>query len=49
MGFVFTKELTPYIKYVGEDQTTTFEQIYSWIYSITPDKRTSQFVSFVIY
>lgn len=54
MVFVFTKELIPFIKYKidnpeDENQVTTFEDISSWIFSISPDKRTSQYVPFVIY
>ncbi|NOU16970.1 MAG: DUF4384 domain-containing protein [Bacteroidales bacterium] len=47
--FVFTKERIPYVKYHGEDQNTSFEEVSSWLFSISPDKRYSQFVSFVIY
>lgn len=52
MVFVFTKELTPFIKFKinnDEDQVTNFEDISSWIFSISPDKRTSHYISFVIY
>ena len=47
--FVFTKEKIPYIKFHGEDQNTSFEEVSSWLFSISPDSRYSQFVSFVIY
>jgi len=49
MIFVFTKDLIPYIKYSGDDQITTFEDISSWIFSISPDKRKSHYVPFVIF
>lgn len=49
--FVFTKSLIPYIKFkiVNDDQYTSFEDISSWMFSISPDKRTSYYESFVIY
>jgi len=47
--FVFTKDLIPYVNYHGEDQSTNFEDVSSWLFSISPDKRYSHFVSFVIY
>ncbi|RPH34372.1 MAG: hypothetical protein EHM93_00975 [Bacteroidales bacterium] len=47
--FVFTKDLIPFVKYKGEDQETNFEDVSSWLYSISPDRRTNHFVSFVIY
>jgi hypothetical protein len=50
--FVFTKDKMPYIKYSinheGE-QVTSFEDISSWLFSISPDKRVNYFVQFVIY
>lgn len=54
MVFVFTKDLIPFMKYkvIDEedgDQVTTFEEISSWLFSISPDRRTNHFVSFVIY
>ncbi len=47
--FVFTKDLIPFMKYTGESQETNFEDVSSWLYSISPDRRTNHFVSFVIY
>jgi hypothetical protein len=47
--FVFTKDHIPFIKYKGEEQTTSFEEVSSWLFSIPPDRRTNHFVSFVIY
>jgi hypothetical protein len=47
--FVFTKDLIPYVNFHGEDQATNFEDVSSWLFSISPDKRYSHFVSFVIY
>ena len=47
--FVFTKDKMPYINIHGEEQNTSFEDVSSWLFSISPDKRYSQFVSFVIY
>ena len=47
--FVFTKDLIPYITYKVEDQATSFEEVSSWLFSISPDRRTNHFVSFVIY
>lgn len=47
--FVFTKDLIPFVKYKGESQETNFEDVSSWLFSISPDRRTNHFVSFVIY
>lgn len=47
--FVFTKDLIPFMKYKGEDQETSFEDVSSWLFSIPPDRRTNHFISFVIY
>jgi len=50
--FVFTKEKIPYINYSINhegDQVTSFEDISSWLFSISPDKRVNYFVQFVIY
>jgi len=47
--FVFTKDLIPFMKYKGEDQETNFEDVSSWLFSISPDRRTNHFISFVIY
>jgi len=46
--FVFTKEPMKYLNFAGEDQLTTAEQIFSWIYSITPDKRKMGYHTFFI-
>lgn len=45
--FVFTKEPIQFIK-MDKDQVTTHEDIFSWIYSITPDKRKVQYLTFII-
>lgn len=50
--FVFTKDKIPYIKYSINhegDQITSFEDISSWLFSISPDKRVNYFMQFVIY
>lgn len=49
--FVFTKDNIPYIKYllIDGDQVTSFGEMSTWIFSISPDKRVSYFESFVIY
>ncbi|HNV53367.1 MAG TPA: DUF4384 domain-containing protein [Tenuifilaceae bacterium] len=50
--FVFTKEKIPYINYSINhegDQITSFEDVSSWLFSISPDKRVNYFVQFVIY
>jgi hypothetical protein len=46
--FVFTKEPMKYLSFTGEDQITTAEQIFSWIYSITPDRRKVDYHTFFI-
>lgn len=45
--FVFTKTPTPFIK-MDKDQITTHENIFSWIYSIMPDKRKVEYLTFSI-
>jgi hypothetical protein len=45
--FVFTKTQIPFIKFNGE-QVTTKENIFSWIYSISPDQRKIEYVSLTI-
>ena len=47
--FVFTKDLIPYVNFHGDEQLTNFEDVSAWLFSIPPDKRVSQYVSFVIY
>lgn len=47
--FVFTKDNIPYIKYKGEEQATSFEEVSSWLFSIPPDRRINHYISFVIY
>ncbi len=50
--FVFTKDNIPYIKYKLSkegDQLTSFEDISAWLFSISPDRRVSYFIQFVIY
>ncbi len=45
--FVFTKALIPFIK-MDNDQITTTENIFSWIYSIMPDQRKVEYLTFSI-
>ena len=45
--FVFTKSLIPFIK-MDKEQVTTSEQIFSWIYSITPDQRKIEYFALTI-
>lgn len=50
--FVFTKENIPFINFKLNqegDQVTTFEDISTWLFSISPDKRVNYFIQFVIY
>lgn len=47
--FVFTKDPIPYVKISGEDQSTKFEDVSSWLFSIPPDRRINQYIQFVIY
>lgn len=46
--FVFTKEPVPFLHYRGEEQATTAEQIFSWIYGLTPDIRRVDYQVFTI-
>ncbi len=45
--FVFTKTLVSYIK-MDKDQTTSNENIFSWIYSIPPDQRKIEYFTLTI-
>jgi hypothetical protein len=45
--FVFTKSNIPFIK-INEDQISTKEKIFNWIYSIPPDQRKVEFYSFIV-
>jgi hypothetical protein len=45
--FVFTKEEVPYIHF-DKDGNTSNEDMFSWIYSITPDQRLVNYQSFFI-
>jgi len=49
--FVFTKDNIPYINFelIDGDQITSFEEMSAWLFTISPDKRVNNFVSFVIY
>ncbi|BDX39336.1 hypothetical protein CYCD_26910 [Tenuifilaceae bacterium CYCD] len=50
--FVFTKDKIQYINYTINtegDQITKFEDISSWLFGISPDKRVNYFIQFVIY
>jgi hypothetical protein len=45
--FVFTKTQIPFIK-MSKDQITTQETIFSWLYSIAPDKRKVEYYNTII-
>ena len=45
--FVFTKTLFPFIK-MDKEQITTHENIFTWIYSILPDQRKIEYLTFSI-
>jgi hypothetical protein len=45
--FVFTKTLVPFIK-MNDDQLTTSDAIFSWIYNIMPDQRKVEYRSLLI-
>lgn len=45
--FVFTKTLIPFIK-MNKDQVATYEDIFSWIYSILPDQRKVEYLTLTI-
>ena len=45
--FVFTKTYIPFIK-MNEDQITSEDAIFNWIYSIMPDQRNVQYYSLII-
>lgn len=49
--FVFTKENIKYVNFELKDgdQVTSFEDMSTWLFSISPDKRVHYFQSFVIY
>lgn len=50
--FVFTRDKIPYISIRTNregDQETSFEEISSWMFSISPEKRTNYLIQFVIY
>ncbi len=46
--FVFTKDPIQFLNYKGEDRITTPESIFSWVYSITPDMRKVEYITFTI-
>lgn len=45
--FVFTKKSIPFIK-MNNEQVTSVEDVFSWIYSISPDQRVSDYHSYFI-
>jgi hypothetical protein len=45
--FVFTKTQIPFVK-MDKEQTTTHENIFTWIYSITPDQRKVDYIALTI-
>ncbi len=46
--FVFTKTPLTYLHYHGKEQATTPEDMFSWIYSISPDMRKTDYHAFTI-
>ena len=46
--FVLTKEEVRFWNYSGDNQTTSAEKIFSWVYSLTPDMRVVQYKTFTI-
>jgi hypothetical protein len=46
--FVFTKQPIKYLHIDGDDQVTSSEKIFSWVYGMTPDKRIVQYQTFTI-
>lgn len=46
--FVFTKTQFPFIK-MNKDQITTSDIIFNWIYSISPDQRTTEYFTLTIH
>lgn len=46
--FVFTKTSVPFIK-MNDDQLTTSDAIFSWIYNIMPDQRKVEYRSIIIH
>lgn len=46
--FVFTKKPFQYLNYHGEDQFTTQEEIFAWIYGLPPDQRKIYYQFFTI-
>lgn len=46
--FVFTKQPIKYLFTNGDDQVTSSEKIFSWVYGMTPDKRIVQYQTFTI-
>lgn len=46
--FVFTKEKVHFLDHIGEDQATTSEKIFSWVYGLSPDQRVVQYKTFTI-
>ena len=45
--FVYTKTLIPFMK-MNKDQVATYENIFSWIYSIMPDQRKVEYLILTI-
>jgi hypothetical protein len=46
--FVFTKQAVQFLNYRGEEQFTTQEELFAWIYSLPPDSRRIHYQSFTI-
>lgn len=48
MVFVFTKKPIRFTQHTGEDQLTSSETIFSWIYSIMPEERMVDYRAFIV-
>lgn len=46
--FVFTKKPIRFLKAVGDDQLTSSEEIFAWVYGITPDERKLDYQVFTV-
>ena len=46
--FVFTKDPVQYLSFKGEEQITSSEAIFSWIYSLMPDRRKVDYHMFTV-
>ena len=46
--FVFTKKPIQFMRAVGEDQLTSSEEIFAWVYGLTPDERKLDYQVFTV-